>query len=153
MKELTPYDNEYTATDLDSILDRCIIKNGKLVPAPMVIQGHLENATDDTDTYNLFDDQEHAVEPEVILPAYENPRRNRTKIIMARAALIGAITIIPIQSADAFISNRSFFEVNIIEDGIHAIENAAVIGNNTATAFNSIKSTVENVVKLANGGK
>ena len=152
MKEIM--NSSASISEVEQVLSRCIIVDGKLVPAPDVIRGQLASEVVDdtelpqTDRYSPL----HPAEVEAV-SAGANERSRRLRVGLTRTALVGAMIFIPLQSADAFISNRSFFEVNIIEDGVHAAENAAIIGDNVATTFNAIKSTTENIVKLANGGK
>lgn len=140
------------SSEIEEILSQCTIENGKLVPASSVVDDPVSYDYIADAPYDATSDQEAIiVQGEVISEV--DTRGKRVRGVLARAAFIGAITILPIQAADAFTSNRAFFEVNIIEDGIHAAENAAVIGDNIVTTFNGIKSTTDNIIKLANGGR
>jgi hypothetical protein len=143
----TSYDSE-----IEEILNGCVIENGKLVPAPSVIDDPgLYDYTADMPHYAASDQKPVVVQGEIVSQA--DTRGKRVCGVLARTALISAITVLPIQAADAFTSNRDFFEVNIIEDGVHAAENATVIGNNIATTYTNTKSTLENMIKFANGGR
>jgi hypothetical protein len=139
-------------SEVEQILNRCVIENGKLVPAPSIIENpaSYEYAADtphDTESAQ----RTIVVQGEVI--SQTDTRGKHVRGVLARTALVAAITVLPLQAADAFTSNRNFFEVNIIKDVVHTAEKADVIGNNISTTYNNIKSTTDNIIKLANGGR
>lgn len=140
-------------SDIESILSGCVMENGKLVPAPAA--SYAQPELYDYDRSTLTEDGAYG-DDGVGDDVETNNERRSNKLFMrglARTALVSSMVILPVHSADAFLSNRPFFEVNVIADIADRVSKADVIANNVSTTFTNVKTTTDNIVKLANGGK
>lgn len=149
MKEIMP-----TGSSIENILSGCVMENGKLVPAPQLTSEQVEVLNGEIIPYQQSDvDQDSDSYIDDRNTGEYRRRKFISRRVMARTAIVGAMVLLPIQAGDALLSNRPFLEVNIAADIADRASKAELIGNNISTTFNSIKTTTDNIVKLANGGK